>query len=165
MKEIWKDIKGYEGLYQISNLGNVKSFPRNGTSKKEKIRKPNTDRYGYHYITLYKNGKNKTFKIHRLVALAFIPNPSPNNYDIINHKNKIRNDNCVSNLEWCDCKYNNQYSRAIAVYQYDTNHNLIKKWNCIREAARRTRTDNRDIGKCCKGKLKKAGGYIWEYVK
>ena len=168
--EVWRDIESYEGLYQVSNLGRIKSSNRkiysdrykNGIFVKEKIRKNNIDKYGYNYIILYKKGKNKTYKIHRLVAQAFIPNP--NNYPCINHKNKIRNDNRVENLEWCDVKYNNQFSRGKSVVQYDLRLKYIKKWNCIREAGRILNIDNRDICKCCKGKLKTAGNYIWRYA-
>lgn len=101
MKEIWKDIKGYEGLYQISNFGNVKSV------KKKIIRKPSSIPKGYLRIGLFKGGKTKFFYPHRLVAEAFIPNP--NNLPCINHKDNNTKNNRMENLEWCTYKYNNSY--------------------------------------------------------
>ena len=106
MKEIWKDIKGYEGLYQISNLGNVKS------TNKNIIKKPSSLPKGYLRIGLYKNSKTKYFYLHRLVAEAFIPNP--NNLPCVNHKDCNPQNNEVSNLEWISYEENNSYK----------NHNL-----------------------------------------
>ena len=117
MKEIWKDIEGYEGLYQVSNMGRVKSLERtvwcglNGGCYRaipERIIKPSKDNYGYLVVNLWEDGKMKTYKVHRLVATAFIPNP--NNLPVINHKNEIKNDNKVDNLEWCSVLYNNTYN-------------------------------------------------------
>ncbi|MEE3419429.1 MAG: NUMOD4 domain-containing protein [Methanosphaera sp.] len=113
MKEIWKDIKGYESLYQVSNLGRVKSLARkviktNYVSfKKERILKQQTDRYGYKKVILQRNYQIKTFSIHRLVAEAFLENPY--NLPQINHKDENKENNCVLNLEYCDSKYNNNY--------------------------------------------------------
>lgn len=101
----WKDIQGYEGKYQISNLGEVRSLNYKRTGNK-KILIPATTYKGYKSITLNKNGK-KTFFIHRLVAIHFIPNP--NNYPIINHKDENPSNNLYINLEWCTAKYNNNY--------------------------------------------------------
>lgn len=162
MKEIWKDIKNYEGLYQISNLGKIKSFSRGENSNKEKILKLKYDKYGYMCIDLWKNKSVKTFKVHRLVAQAFIPNP--HNYPVVNHKNKMRDDNIVDNLEWCTIKYNCQYSKAKAVLQCDLNGNVIKRWDCIREASRKLKICNGDICKCCKKKKNTCGGFLWKYV-
>ena len=106
MKEEWKDIKGYEGLYQVSNLGRVKSLGNN-KSKKEKILDPKPNMYGYKEVRLSKEGKRKPYKVHRLVAIYFIPNP--NNYKEVNHKDEDKTNNHVSNLEWCDRKYNINY--------------------------------------------------------
>lgn len=97
-KEIWKDIEGYEGLYQVSNLGRIKSLPRNGTIKKEKILKSRKDKDGYLLINLCKNNKVTTFKVHRLVGLMFLDNP--NSLPEINH-NDGNKENCeVTNLCW-----------------------------------------------------------------
>lgn len=118
--EIWKDIKGYEGLYQVSNFGRVKALSKtsvihstnnlNGSKRNrtEKIHRCQLQKDGYVRTQLYKNNKRCTVKVHRLVAEAFLPNP--NNYPMVNHKNEIKSDNCVENLEWCTCSYNAQYS-------------------------------------------------------
>ena len=111
MKEIWKDIEGYKGIYQISNEGNVKSLnriARSGKKVKEKILKKAQDKDGYILFTLCKNGTQKTVKAHRLVATAFIPNI--NNKPCVNHLNGIKNDNTVTNLEWVTVSENTQHS-------------------------------------------------------
>lgn len=100
--EEWKDITGYEGLYQVSNLGRVR---RSG-----KILKGGYNNKGYHTINLCKNGISKSFFVHRLVAIAFIPNP--NNFPIVNHKDENPKNNCVDNLEWCTKSYNATYGTA-----------------------------------------------------
>jgi hypothetical protein len=100
--EIWKDIENYFGLYQVSNLGNVKSVKRNI------ILKPDLTNKGYHKVCLYKNRISKWELIHRLVLETFIPNPL--NLPQTNHKNGIKIDNCVENLEWCDNSYNQLHS-------------------------------------------------------
>lgn len=103
MKEVWKTIPYYSGAYQVSNLGRVKS----SKGKKEKVLKPHTNSSGYLQVGLSKSGKPKFVLIHRLVAQVFLPNP--NNLPQINHKNEIKDDNRVKNLEWCAPKYNNNY--------------------------------------------------------
>ena len=107
MKEEWRDIKGYEGKYQVSNLGRVKSLKDSKENYREKILSNSTDKRGYSNVNLYKNGKRNYFKVHRLVAEAFIPNP--NNYPQVNHKDENKTNNCVSNLEWCTHEYNINY--------------------------------------------------------
>lgn len=112
MKEEWKDIQNYEGLYQVSNLGRVKSF-RQSTKlrcKSEYILKPFIANNGYSQVTLYNNTKKHKFLVHRLVACAFIPNPD--NLPQINHKDEDRTNNVVENLEWCTAEYNNAYGTA-----------------------------------------------------
>lgn len=117
MDEIWKDIEGYEGLYQVSNLGRIQSLPRvnlcvNRTYiRKGKVLKGSSDKDGYLCVHLSKNGIERKFLVHRLVTKHFIPNP--NNYQQVNHKNEIVNDNRVLNLEWCDCAYNIRYGTGI----------------------------------------------------
>lgn len=114
--EIWKDIDGYEGLYQVSNHGRIKSLERtyysgNGhnTKKvcKEKILKPRKTRTGYCRVAFKTNGKNKDFYIHRLVAMHFLDNPKQ--YPDINHKDEIKSNNHIDNIEWCSRKYNCNY--------------------------------------------------------
>ena len=103
--EIWEDINGYEGLYQVSNLGNIKSFKR---YKDGKLLSPKTDKDGYKEVGLRDSfGKRKFFRIHRIVALEFIPNPDE--CDFVNHKDSNPGNNNVDNIEWCTMSYNNKY--------------------------------------------------------
>ena len=104
-EEVWKDIAGYEGIYKVSNLGNIKSFRKN----KETVLKPYTTSQGYKQARLFKDGKSKGFFVHRLVAQAFLPNPE--NLPCINHKNEVKDDNRLENLEWCSYKYNSNQQR------------------------------------------------------
>ena len=110
MDEIWKDIKGYEGLYQVSNLGRVRSLGSDNWHK-GRILKPHLDGRGHYLeVGLHKDHKSKTTNIHRLVAEAFIPNP--NNLPQVNHKDECKTNNMVDNLEWCDAHYNINYGNA-----------------------------------------------------
>lgn len=106
MIEIWRDIPGYEGKYQVSNTGEVKSLNYN-SSGKSKLLKQIADKKGYNRVGLCKNGKRKYYFVHRLVAMTFIPNPD--NLPIINHKDEDKINNNVNNLEWCTYEYNNNY--------------------------------------------------------
>lgn len=99
--EVWKSVVGYEGLYSVSNFGRIKNSRTNHILKPQRLSK------GYQGVTLYKNNKRKTQKVHRVVAIAFIPNPT--NLPSINHKDEDKTNNHVDNLEWCDAKYNNTY--------------------------------------------------------
>lgn len=103
MEEIWKEIDGFDGYYMVSNLGNVKSLKYG----KERILRQNIASNGYENVILCANNIRKGFTVHRLVAMAFIPNPD--NYPDINHIDEDKTNNCANNLEWCDCKYNNNY--------------------------------------------------------
>lgn len=105
-KRIWKDIPGFEGLYQVSNDGKVRSLNYNRTGKKQ-ILKQSMDRGGYKMVQLWKNNKKETCKVHRLVAQTFIPNP--NNWPQVNHKDENKSNNHISNLEWCTQEYNSNY--------------------------------------------------------
>ena len=114
-QEIWKPISNYEGLYEISNKGQIKSVGRyiksnhnNTRFQEEKIRKLTVNNKGYITVRLCKNGKYKTFLVHRLVAETFIPNPL--GYNEINHKDENKTNNKVDNLEWCSHDYNINYS-------------------------------------------------------
>ena len=162
MEEIWKDIEGYEGLYQISNMGRVKAL------KKGIIRKPRLGR-GYLYLNLCKNGMKKTFKIHRLVAKAFIPNPQ--NLKCVNHKDENKLNNVVYNLEWCTFKYNTNYGTSLKrraetqtrnIYQYDFNGKLIKIWHGLNEVKKSGMSPSA-ISSCCNKIYKTSYGFIWKY--
>ena len=162
--EIWKDIKGYEGKYQISNYGNVKSLINNI------ILKPLNGEYLR--VILYKNKIAKTFYIHRLVGQNFISNS--NNYKYINHKDENKHNNRVENLEWCTFKENMNYgtkqnreSKIKTKYhiaQYDNDNNLIKIWFNLREITLNTNYKKSNIQYCCCGKYKNAYGYKWKYI-
>lgn len=163
MIEVFRDIPGYEGLYQVSNLGNVKSLG-NGDNKKckERMLKSCKDKDGYLMVCLSIHSYEKSYRIHRLVALAFLPNP--NNYPQINHKDENRSNNNVDNLEWCDQQYNNEYSKVKPVNQYSLDGIYIATYKSIKEASRTTGIAQAGIVQCCKGRLKTSGGFIWKYV-
>lgn len=170
MEEIWKDIEGYEGLYQVSNMGRVKSVRRNILLKSRIAR-------GYERVNLSKNGKYLTKKVHRLVANAFIPNPD--NLPQVNHKDENKTNNCVDNLEWCDSKYNINYGmgnkkRGLSntngklskpVCQYSKDGCFIKEWKSIRDIERMTGYSSGHISRCCRGKQAYAYDYLWKYKK
>lgn len=171
LNEIWRPIKGYEGLYEVSNLGRVRSLDRwcshrrGKQLKKGKILLGGKDYDGYRLVLLYKEGKRKTFKVHRLVAEAFIPNP--NNLPQVNHKDENKLNNSVDNLEWCDAKYNSNYGTHLEkiskkVLQYDLEGNFIKEWQSTRECERNG-FSHTGISSCCRGKLKYYKGFIWRY--
>ena len=105
MMEEWRAVPGYEGLYEVSNMGNVRNVRRN-----KLLRLPKTND-GYIRVSLYKNGIKTCFQVHRLVAQAFIENPD--NLPMINHKDEDKTNNNVTNLEWCDVKYNNNYGSRL----------------------------------------------------
>ena len=162
MKEIWKDIKEYEGLYQISNLGNVRSI-----KNKIHLLKTIDDGKGYEKVRLCKKGIIKSFRVHRLVAQAFIDNP--NNYSEINHKDNNRSNNSVNNLEWCDREYNIQYSvkqnRMNCKSVVAIKNSKVFVYNSIKEASEKTGVYRSNIGECCNGIRQTAGGYKWAFLK
>jgi len=165
-QEEWRDIKGYEGLYKISNSGKIKSYPRNGTVKKERIIKPCFDKYGYLQIVL-KNKTSKCFRVHRLIALAFIPNI--NNLETINHIDGNKLNNTIDNLEWNSIEQNNNHAYKIglnkrkSIIQFDLNGNLIKKWNSSREIERALGFLHSNILECCKGRYNQMNGFKWRF--
>lgn len=161
--EEWRDIQEYEGLYQVSSLGRVKSLGKgNSNNSKEKILKLDKNYKGYLQINLYKDGKLKHYRVHRLVANAFIPNP--NNYEEINHKDENKENNCVENLEWCNRQYNAEYSKAKQVQQYTLDDKLINTFPSTHEIERQLGYSCGNISRCCNGKIKKAYGFIWKYA-
>lgn len=171
MKEMWKDIRNYEGLYQVSNIGRVKSF-RKSTKygcESEYILKPYLASNGYYQVTLYDNTVKHKFSVHRLVAEAFIPNP--NDYPQINHKDENRLNNEVSNLEWCTAEYNNAYGTArirriettsIPVEQLTVDGHIIAIYRSVRIASEIIGVARSSLryavlnGTNCKG-------YFWKY--
>nr|UVX78837.1 MAG: zinc-binding loop region of homing endonuclease [Bacteriophage sp.] len=171
MEEIWKDISGYEGKYQVSNFGRIKN-------SKGLILKTIKDKDSYLTINLYKNRKIKTFKIHRLVAEAFISNP--NNYPCVNHKDENKENNCIENIEWCNHKYNSNYGTVIerrvkntdwkqiaekqskTVLQFKKDGDFVKEWLSTQECGRNG-FDSGAVSSCCNGKRKSHKGFIWKY--
>ena len=170
-KEIWKNIEDYPD-YMISNLGRVKSLERiiircdnKIQTIKEKILKPSKDYKGYYNIIL-SNTKRKGFKIHRLVAIAFLPNP--NNLPQVNHRNEDKTDNRVENLEWCTNTYNINYGTRTEktqkpVLQFTLDGEFIRKWDSAKDVERELGFNSSDLSKCCKGKKKSVGGFKWRY--
>ena len=185
MEEIWKDIKGYEGKYQVSNLGRVKSLNYRGNTNKEVIMANTQNKNGYFKIGLSKNNKKKNYTIHKLVAEAFIPNP--NNLKEINHKDEDKSNNKVDNLEWCNhkenCNYGTRISRCSEKQKgkhLGKNNPNSKKVRCIttgeifstmKEAADKYNMKYLGISNCCTGRYKYSGIHPitgeklrWEYV-
>lgn len=158
INEVWRDIKGFEGLYQVSNLGRVKSLK----CGKEKILKPGKTTCGYLQVILSKDGKTKAYKVHRLVANTFIPNP--NNLETVNHINEDKTDNRVENLEWMNYKDNKRYSSAVAVNQYTLDGKFIRTWDCMNEIHIQLGFSQGGIWFCCQGKRKSSHGFIWRYA-
>lgn len=187
-KEIWKDIRGYEDLYQVSNYGRVKSLERvlsNGRLWKEHILSQETN-HGYKRVCLSKNKKLKHFRVHILVAEAFIfdkttfksmPDENRDEIDLntllINHKDENKLNNRVDNLEWCTSKYNSNYGRckyiigkklSKTVAQYDKEFNLINKYPSLSEMGRQTGYGIGYVSQCCNGHYEMAYGYKWRYI-
>lgn len=141
------------GRYQVSNLGRVKSLIGH-----EKILKPEI-RTGYYAVNLSKNNKQKSKRIHRLVAETFIPNPD--NLPQVNHKDENKLNNNVANLEWCDNTYNSHYPNDLSVYCFD----LDEYFRSASEASVHTGVCRTSIVKACRGQLSQAGGKWWCYAK
>lgn len=176
MIEIWKDIKGYENIYQVSNLGRVKSLKFG----KEKILKPRLKCDGYVDVHLSSKDKDQSPKIHRLVAEAFIPIPEElkkwygTQYLQVNHKDENKTNNCVENLEWCSAQYNSMWGTKRerhkekikkSVMQYDMDGTFIKRWNSIKDATYSiVGHKSGRIVDCLKGRCASAYGYMWKYT-
>ena len=159
--EKWRSIAGYEGLYEVSNLGSVRSLKFGKT----KILKPGRVG-GYLMVVLCKDGKVRCMKVHRLVASAFIPNPL--GLETVNHIDEDKTNNDVSNLEWMSRTDNVAYSqpqwaeRQVRMLDKSTGEPLATFPSLI-EAARVAGISVGNICSCCRGKLKSAGGYVWRY--
>jgi len=170
MKEIWKDIEGFEGLYQASNFIKVMNV-RTGM-----ILTPSFDKTtGYYRVILYKNSKQKhRYLLHRLIAQTFIPNPD--NLPTVDHINRIRTDNRIENLRWADYRLQQENcdkepqiiaskeSCSKPVLQYTKDGQLIAEYPSIMEAGRNTGINQSSICQCCLGKRKSAGGFVWMYA-
>lgn len=160
MNEIWKPIVGFEKLYTVSSLGKIR-----GT----KILAPGDNGRGYFYVFLSKNGKEKRFYVHRLVAKTFLPNPENKPY--VNHKNGIRNDNRVENLEWVTQSENELHKYKTLGYVQKNAKKVIQLKNgkeiasfvSIRDAQKNTGCDWKSINNCCKGLSKQTKGFEWKY--
>lgn len=158
--EIWKDCKGYEDLYQVSNLGRIWSV------KRQKIMKLQNTTYKYLKVTLIaKNGKKKNELVHRLVAIAFIENPL--NLPQVNHKNEDKQDNRVENLEWCDNKYNSNYgTRTQRIAKANSIKVYCEELKKVYDSATQVQQElclSHHVLECCKGKRKTCGGYHFRY--
>jgi hypothetical protein len=174
--EEWKDVKGFEGLYQISNMGRVKSLARYKKNNRgsrsligETILKQSKNNRGYCRIYLCKDAHKKAFSVHRLVADAFVPNP--NNFTEVNHKDEDKQNNCADNLEWCDSNYNINYgthnkrislTKGCVVQAFDKYGNFVMEFHSMSEAGRKTGIPQQNISRCISGKCETAGGYVWK---
>ena len=179
--EVWKDINGFEGIYQISDKGNIRSLDRKIICSNGSVRfqrgseiKPYINKQGYRTVVLHNNGKHKMCRICRLVAETFIQNPQ--NLPQVNHKDENKGNDEKENLEWCTCLYNltyknlhhrrnnknNKKSKPVAQIK---DGKIIKVFPSIREVERVLGFQNGNISQCCNGKTKTSYGYEWSYLK
>lgn len=181
--ETWKDIPNYEGLYQASNLGNIKSI---GYGRPKLLKLVLNKRLGYLYVTLWKDKKLLGKRVHRLIAQTFLENPEEK--PEVNHLDGVKINNNVENLEWSTEKENtihyiknglrkykiseehrdkinksNILKRAKTVQQFDKENNLIAEFKSAGEAAKSINIGKGNIINCCNGKLKSARGFLWKY--
>jgi len=193
MKEIWKAVVGYENYYEISDLGNVRSLEKvmeyelktkYGVTIKRHLLKPKSLKVhisnGYYTTDLQVNGIRQTVTIHRLIAEAFIPNPD--NKATVNHKDGIKTNIAISNLEWATFSENNkhavdnglrqspwtgkfgsEHSRSKPVIQLDKTGNVLNRFENAREAQSKTGASYKHISSCCLGKRMSTGGYHWKF--
>lgn len=169
-EEIWKDIQGFESRYMVSNYGRVKSMKYRHHNKIEILKQENNHKYK-RVCLVTKEGIKKHFRVHRLVAQAFIPNP--NNFSEINHKDEDTSNNFANNLEWCEHPYNINYGtrnekvRAKIIkpiLQFSKNDEFIKKYNSIIEIEKKLKYNRSNIIACAKGRISSSYGYKWKYA-
>lgn len=181
MSEIWRDIAGYEGLYQVSDYGNVRSLNYRKTGKIQYIRQFDTGN-GYLSVALYCKGKKKEHKVHRLVALAFCKNGNPEKYNLVNHKDENPSNNKAENLEWCDNTYNVNYGTRNKRLSESLRKSKAHKENSMRqskmvrcvetgetffsikEASRRLGIQTISIIKQCRNEISITHGLHFEYA-
>ena len=188
MEEVWKDIAGYEGKYQVSNLGNVRSLNWRNTGVVRNLYLKKTNK-GYLHVELFDGKSKRSITVHRLVASAFLENS--NGYTNINHKDENPLNNCVDNLEWCTASYNVLYSlrlhpdrsskrkgvprnrpvgipykvsRNKKICQLTKSGEVVKVWDNLISIKHETGWNEWHIEECCKGNRKTAKGYKWQYV-
>lgn len=182
MEEVWKDIPGYEGLYQVSSFGNVKSLGRYGKNRYKPIWRPGKvlsagkDNKGYLTVVLSKNSKRHTYKVHRLVALTFIP--KEDGKPQINHIDGNKSNNNINNLEWCSQSENMLHAwetglqkrmhkkndlRSISIVQYNSDMQLVNTYPSMMEAERKTGISSASISRSVRQGYK-AGGFVWKYA-
>ena len=177
MEEIWRDIEGYEGLYQVSNLGRVKALKKTIIKRiykynlKERIKKHMPSPVGYCMVSLTKNSEERKQTVHRLVACAFIPNPE--NKPQVNHINGTKSDNRVENLEWCTSQENNIHAVKTGLKVYSEKSGKPKRkikcldtgeiFESINDAHRKSGLHRKTLWLCCQGKQNKTGGLRWKY--
>lgn len=182
MEEIWKDIDGYEGLYQVSNLGNVRSLNYGGRGYTRCLI-PKCSSRGRLWVELKKDGAKKPMQIHRLVGMAFIPNPC--NLPQINHKDENPKNNSADNLEWCTASYNVRYSvdrhperykrgggyvhgawkyGGTKIVQFSKSGETVRTWNGTPELIKNTEWRMSHIISCCLGERKTAYGFKWRFA-
>jgi hypothetical protein len=173
MRETWKDIEGYEGLYQASSTGKIRSFRKSNIyhGQVHHELKPTVLNNGYCVVTLYRSPKDrKRFLVHTLIAKTFLQNP--NNYPCVNHKDENKQNNDISNLEWCTYSYNNSYgtarirarkSRSKIVHQYTLDGVWVATYFSATMPAKIFGISPSCIHDCCKKKTDCSGGYKWSY--
>ena len=147
-----KDIKNYEGLYAVTSCGKVWSYRR------KKFLTPAADKKGYLFVRLCKDGNCKNYKIHRLVAKAYLPNPD--NLPQVDHIDGNKTHNYLNNLQWITNRDNVRKGRNKPILQFDLDGNFIREWECASDVGREVQSH---ICACAKGKLSTAYGYVWKY--
>ena len=176
MEEIWKPVKNFEGYYEVSSWGRVRSVDRYVVNNKglrlinSQIIKQTKQKNGYLYVGLHKKQKQKLIRVHRLVAEAFLPNPE--NLPEIHHKSEVKTENNVENLQWVSSKQNQNSGTCIErrskkkqkpVLQYTMDEKFIKEWPSIKDIEIELGIKQYNISRCCNDKRKSACGYIFKF--